>query len=365
MNVSLRRAISLSLLATAGTLLAPDKAAMAAVVPDYCSAFMDGAVVNNKGAYCVSNFGWSDTWYSVGANESFPPFPSTYDRTTDLFSGDDSPNLAFSDVFGNRLSGTGWLSPIMDGGSLFPSYDTLSQWQIVSPLEYVDPTNTDTLRSTISYAVAGGTLDVTITTHLTATGELQQTFDITNNTGITLADVFFSDYFNFHPNGSDLAATQLGTTSFGGTQIDTFGDRNDPSYIGNGHMKLTQNNQTVTPDAHAVGTCTGPVNPGDPPCISIISDVESGNFNNANDTGQGDTVGVLGKSLGTSQFCNEPTPGPTPSPGTALLCQGDSVSITVVKTVPEPGSLALLLLGGPMLWWRSRRSAAARSTVSL
>jgi len=217
MMTALKRSLSLCMVAVAGAVVGPSPAALAALVPpDFCSAFMDGAVFNDKGAYCVSNFGWSDTWYSVGLSQTFPPFPASYDQATDLFSGDDSPNLRFRDEFGTLLSGTGWLSPIMDAGALFPSYNTTSAWQVGSPLAYVG-SGTDTLESSIFYVLAGGQLDVKITTHIKEDGQVVQTFDITNNSSIALTDLFFSDYFNLHPNGSTAAATQVGSTQFDGT----------------------------------------------------------------------------------------------------------------------------------------------------
>src|SRR5215831_12063903 len=65
---------------------------------------------NGQITYCISDFGWSDTWL-LGT-------PATYNLALDLLSGDDAFNLKYNTPAGLLGPGTGWLSPSLDAGTL-------------------------------------------------------------------------------------------------------------------------------------------------------------------------------------------------------------------------------------------------------
>src|SRR2546423_1642297 len=63
-------------------------------------------VKNSVMTYCVSDFGWSDTWFFSGSI-------TTYTQSLDVLSGDDAPNLHYTGgTHGNDAGG--WLSPSID-----------------------------------------------------------------------------------------------------------------------------------------------------------------------------------------------------------------------------------------------------------
>lgn len=316
-----RRFPSLLLLPTLLGLAAP---AWAAGTPD-CGPSAPGqtvlAVFNPlAGAYCVSSFGSSDAYFAAGANGN-APYPTVYNPAADLFSGDDAVNLRFS-IGGAQQGGSGWLTPWLDAGTLAPGgYATNSFWSVVSPIHYTSNGVTSSATSTIALSLATGTVRVTIATSIAASGHVTQIYTIQNNTTASLDGLTFADYYNFHPNGSEPAATQLGTTRFNTDRIVTTGDASASSFISNGSMRLVDavTGQTLTPTAHDVGCadplllafeCTG--------TTATLVNVETGALNNADGPlGPGDYAGALAYSIGT-------------------LAAGQTTRIGLVKEVDVP-----------------------------
>ena len=185
---------------------------------------------NGSATYCVSDYGWSDAWFVGSA-------PSKYDPRLDVLSGDDAPNLHFGILGGPSppaASGFGWLSPIMDGGSLSALFLTGSPWTVTTPVHYT--TGGNAAESVILHPLG---LQILIATTLDPLGhEINQRFRITNTTtGTTFVDLRFADYFNFHPNGSTVGDALKGTVTYsplGGIRITGI---DDGTLIANGSMR--------------------------------------------------------------------------------------------------------------------------------
>ncbi|MBL0928252.1 MAG: hypothetical protein IBJ11_11475 [Phycisphaerales bacterium] len=245
-------------------------------------------------AYCVSDFGWSDTWLI--------PDMMVYDPARDALSGDDAVNLRFS-VGGVVASGNGWLTPSMDAGALHASYATGSPWRMVVPVDWIGggPMGTSITRSVITHPVYG--LNIQITT--SAFGNvMSQTYDITNLGSRPVEDIVLSDYFNYHPNGSILGAASTGIARYlGGALFFTSGTGvptlSDAVMSGN------------RPDsAHMVGTPA-----------AVIAALEAGALTGADGPfGPADAAGAIAWPLGT-------------------LLPGDSASFTLTKIIPAPATL--------------------------
>lgn len=198
--------------ACAATLLAASLPARAIATPP-CSTvptMTDITIValsNGAATYCVSDHGWSDAWFVGSA-------PVRYDPRLDVLSGDDAPNLHFG-IRGRvpwpEASGFGWISPIMDGGFLEPVRVTGSPWTVTTPVAILP--GTTTAQSLVHHPLG---LDLRITTTLDPLGQLiTQTFELTNVSATdTFEDIVFADYFNFHPNGSDVDNFRKGTISY-------------------------------------------------------------------------------------------------------------------------------------------------------
>jgi PEP-CTERM motif len=292
------------------------------------------AVNNSRGAYCVTDFGWSNTWYSVGADGTHP-LPSTYDQELDLFSGDDAVNLGFSIFAGSegpvRVTEKGWLTPTLDAGALFPFYNTGSPWTVLDPVHY---TNGETAtQSTITLDLPGlGSVNTIIDTEILADGTVRQFYTIQNNADGFLTDITFADYFNFHPNGSLVAETQEGTTKINNGVVTTSGNRSLPSFIASGQMRLLDaDGNPLTPTRQDIG-CADILGLDDSCAASggpTIPRVETGTYNNLDGPlGPGDFAGALA-------FDN-------PSD----LAPGDFITFGLEKrAIPEPTLMALLGVG--------------------
>ena len=292
------------------------------------------AVNNSRGAYCVTDFGWSNTWYSVGADGTHP-LPSTYDQELDLFSGDDAVNLGFSISAGSegpiRVTAKGWLTPTLDAGALFPFYITGSPWTVLDPVHYTD--GETATQSTISLDLRGfGSVNTIIDTEILADGAIRQFYTIQNNADAFLTDITFADYFNFHPNGSLVAETQEGRTQINNGVASTSGNDSLPSFVADGQMRLLDaNGNPLTPTRQDIGCAD--VLGLDPSCAlsggPTIPRVETGTYNNLDGPlGPGDFVGALA-------FDN-------PSD----LAPGESITFGVEKrALPEPTLMALLGVG--------------------
>lgn len=312
------------------------------------------AVNNSRGAYCVSDYGWSNTWYTTGSDGT-KPIPSVYTEEFDLFSGDDAVNLSFSTLEGTLstpVTGSGWLTPTLDAGALFPFYPTGSEWTVVNPVAYVTPGDESATQSMIRLALTGlGSVDVTIDTQILGDGGVKQFYTIQNNADTFLTDLVFTDYFNFHPNGSLVAATKEGTTSFNGEKVTTTGNKLLPSFVGNGTMNLIdENGALLVPTVVDIGCAD--VLGFDLDCTGVgatIPRVEAGAYNGlTGPLGPGDYAAALGYAPGN------------------LLGPEESITFGVEKhVVPAPGSLALFGLGlvGLGVNFRARRAAHGPSVA--
>lgn len=280
--------------------------------------------------YCVSDYGWSDAWFVGSA-------PVIYDPRLDVLSGDDAPNLHFGILGGPPdVSGFGWISPIMDGGTLMPSLPTGSPWEVVTAVHYT--VGSTTAESLVRHPLG---LDMLITTSLDPVGqEITQRFAITNTTpGTTFSGLRLADYFNFHPNGSTAENAQKGTVTYspmGGISIT---GPDDGTLIANGSMRGER-----VDDAHGRNDPSFVTLP-----IAVLDMVQSNVYLDpgaAFAPGPGDVAGALAWDLGD-------------------LAPGDTVEFSVFKLAdpleptpaPEPGTGAVALVGGCLLWAFRRRAA--------
>lgn len=228
-------------------------------------------VRNNTIAYCVSDYGWSDTMFSA-------PIPDFYDPSGDLLSGDNAYNLRYS-ISGVVVSGNGWLTPGMDAGHFSPSYQTGSPWVVIDPLHYTDGTRV--AQSRIHQPDHG--LDLTITTEVNA-NTMTQTFQLVNNGMSTIEAIRGTDYFNFHPNGTASPAIYQANIAFspdGG--LVTTGPR-DSTFVADGRVYAVS-----AAAAHDLGFA----DPSD-----VINRVENNLFNGLNRFGPDDAAGALAWDLG-------------------------------------------------------------------
>ena len=135
-----------------------------------------------------------------------------------MFSGDNAPDLYWIDKAGAKHSGnTGTntqnlLSPWIDGGDL-NSHFIGSLWTIKDDIVVTG----NTAKSSIQF----GGLEVDILTTVLGGGIAEQFTFINHDADI--ASLFFSDYYNFHPNGSLGTDVGCATTSFDGTTVTTTG----------------------------------------------------------------------------------------------------------------------------------------------
>jgi len=267
-------------------------------------------VQDSQITYCVSDFGWSDTWL-LGK-------PANSAMNVDMLSGDDALNLSYSG--GLIGSGLGWLSPSMDSGTLAPQV-VPSKWSVITP---VHSTGANSAESVIGDADG---LHITLDTSVIG-GGVQITMAIKNTSISTLTGFELSDYFNFHPNGSVIPNSQLGTTSMQNGYIVTTGVPG-PSFIENGFMCGIR-----APDNFEVGPASGP--------SAVWLDVGNSVFNhNAGPLGPGDNAGSLGWNLGNL------------APGATILFAVGKNLDPVLPPVPEPASV--WLMGGALAflgYWR-------------
>lgn len=285
--------------------------------------------------YCVSDFGWSDTWFK-GA-------PTTYSSSADVFSGEDSFNLKWS-----GSTGSGYFSPSMDVGTRAPRLTSsvaglgASQWSIVNPLAYVAGSGNTQAQSKIGHASG---LQVTITT--TSVGKLVTVkFDIYNSGTNTVENVIFSDYFNFHPNGSGSStAARRGSTQYNAVcpasigpcsgVITTEGQDTVSGYISDGFIYGER-----APDAWGIGYASG-VPTGQ---TALYLQLANSQFNMSNSRlGPADTAGIIAWNLGN-------------------LSAGSTTSFTVYKGLfetPEPGTVVLIGGGLAVIWYRRRKTSAS------
>ncbi|MBL8472660.1 MAG: hypothetical protein KF778_05010 [Rhodocyclaceae bacterium] len=287
---------------------------------------------NGTATYCVSDYGWSDAWFVGSA-------PAIYDPRFDVLSGDDAPNLHWS-TGGAPLeaSGFGWISPVMDGGTLLPTMPTGSLWSVLTPVHFI--AGSFSAQSLVTHPVG---LQMLITTTLVPVGQqITQTFRITNaTTGTTFDALRFADYFNFHPNGS-FAPNQLkGTVSYDPLSGITITGLRDDTFIADGNMRGER-----VDDAH------GRNGPFLALPIDVLDMVQTNVYLDpgpAISPGPGDVAGGLAWDLGA-------------------LAPGESVEFSIFKLaeplprIPEPASLALVL---PVLMWLWSRAGVAGRVAAI
>lgn len=273
---------------------------------------------NAQTTYCSSDFGWSDTW--------FKGFQNVYNQQLDVFSGEDSFNLRWT-----GMTGSGWLSPSMDAGTTVPT-NVGSPWTVFQAIDYITPGDETKTRSIISNpAGIRATIETTLVGSLVT---IKFLFRNTNTSG-TINNLVFSDYFNFHPNGSRInGSTVQGTTAYLTTcpanigpcsgAIYTTGNRSLSTFISEGYVYGQR-----APDAHALGYASGVPGGG----TTLFAQMAAGTFNGANGSvGPGDTAGALAYNLGS-------------------LAAGQTIEFSFYKglaspvTVPEPASWALIAAG--------------------
>ena len=277
-----------------------------------CSAGAAGEnvipVSNGITTYCVSDFGWSDSWF-LGA-------PLTNNPARDMLSGDDAFNLKYTNF---TRGGLGWLSPSLDQKTL-TAQPVPSQYTVVTA---VHSTGSGTAESIIANPDG---LRITIDTSALGPGVFIN-LKITNTAAATITGLALADYFNFHPNGALAPANQAGTTSYlNGCIITTVAPA--LPLLANGIMC-----GSALPDNFDVSSLA-------------FLDVQNFTYNNFAGPLSGDIGGALEWNLGN-------------------LAPGASVSFSVAKNnpsptlpaggnVPEPSTL-LLALGALAFFAAARR----------
>jgi hypothetical protein len=280
---------------------------------------------NGAATYCVSDYGWTDTWF-VGSS------PPVYDPTIDVLSGDDAPNLHFGIDGSDRIatSGLGWISPIMDAGTLSPTHATGSPWTVSTPVHYTS--GMTTTESIVSHPLG---LDLLIVTMLDPVDQpITQTFTFTNTRPSgTITDMLFADYFNYHPNGSTFVDAHKGTVTYtaaGGIGIT---GPDDGTLIANGSMRGER-----VDDLHTISTFGGvPDAVWDSVQFALYANPPDGTL-----FGTGDVAGALAWELGS-------------------LDPGESTSFTIYKlAAPVPTPAAAWLFGSALgvMGWMRRKAAS-------
>jgi PEP-CTERM motif len=256
--------------------------------------------------YCQSAYGWSDTWFATSK-------PTTYDQHADVLSGDNAPDLYYIDSHGVKHSGnTGTntqnlLSPWIDGGDL-NSHFIGSLWTIKSDISVSGNTATS--------AIQLGGLEVDIVTTVLGSGITEQFTFINHDADI--ASLFFSDYYNFHPNGSLGTDVGCATTSFDGTTVTTLGGTT-------GGCSPIVTNGTMFGSGKVDGW-----NLGTP--AAVLAAMTAGTYNNLTGPVTGDIAVDVTWSLGALAL-NTPT--------TFTIVK----NFTPPRVTPEPMTLALLGVG--------------------
>ena len=280
-------------------------------------------IVGGGQTYCQSAFGWSDTWFPTSN-------PTQYDQHQDVLSGDNAPTLFYvtangtvvgagsQTVNGVTSSSYNFISPWLDGGTL-NSHNIGGNWEVLNDINVVGNVGkSEICLGCTSNGNGGFNLDgliVDVTTTVTG-AEVTEQFVITNDTGVDISQLYFDDYFNFHPNGSETGDLGCATTIFTGTTVVTTGSN---SATCSAIVSAGQMTGSVAPAAWELGLTP-----------TVLSAMAAGTYNNALGPCVGDCAVDVLWSLGA-------------------LENGDSTTFTIFKPfilkAPEPGSLGLLGLG--------------------
>lgn len=267
--------------------------------------------INGGGqTYCQSAFGWSDTWFATSQ-------PASYNSHLDVLSGDNAPDLKYTK--GTVTVGSGnqynFISPWLDGGTL-NSHFIGSDWKVVNDINVVGNVGTSTISLGGTTATTG--LVAAITTTVGVNG-VTEAFHFTNNTGDSIDKLLFSDYYNFHANGSMTSDLPCPTTTFdaGTGTVTTTGKTGGgcSAIVSNGTMQGSQ-----LPSTWDLGKST-----------DVLAHIAAGTYNNAVGPFTGDGAIDMVWDLGS-------------------LANGASVDFTIKKNfvpinVAEPSSLAVLGTG--------------------
>jgi len=221
-------------------------------------------------------------------------------------------------VNGVTSSSYNFISPWLDGGTL-NSHNIGGNWEVLSDINVVGNVGTSKIcLGCTSNGNGGFNLDgliVDVTTTVTG-AEVTEQFVITNDTGVDISQLYFDDYFNFHPNGSETGDLGCATTIFTGTTVVTTGSN---SATCSAIVSAGQMTGSVAPAAWELGLTP-----------TVLSAMAAGTYNNALGPCVGDCAVDVLWSLGA-------------------LENGDSTTFTIFKPfilkAPEPGSLGLLGLG--------------------
>jgi len=315
--------------------------------------------------YCVSDYGWSDSWFRSGTI-------SSYNGQADVLSGDDALNLRWSG--GAAAPTNGWLGPSLDADRTNTSAAVNNRgtsWTVTTPVHHI--IGTSVAQSVISHASG---LQIVLTTTVTGL-RTDIRLDITNNGPLAVTNLQVGDYFRYHPNGSTsnssnslegnpnasrnqgivyyLSASDPRCASTGAACLFTQGNPNhtisgNPTFIGNGRMwGSIINGSTVTavnPNAWRIGSASN-FNPATgtaslPDSARVWQLLESNSYNNpaaGSSFGRGDAAGAFRWNLGN-------------------LAVGQTVSFLVSKEItdiPEPATLSFLIIGLGVLGLSGRR----------
>ena len=276
--------------------------------------------------YCQSAYGWSDTWFATSQ-------PSTYNQNLDVLSGDDAPGLMYK--AGSTTVGSGnkynVIGPWLDAGTLNSQFlgstnSPGTNWKVSSDISVTGAVGKSTIY--LGNSLSTG-LAAQITTTVGTNG-MTEAFTFTNNTGGAISDLLFSDYYNFHANGSTSADIGCPTTTFNnttGTATTTGSNASGCSAIvSNGTMFGSTSTTPIAAAAWDLGTATDVL-------AAMATAATNGNynlFNNSTGSVTGDGAVDVVWDLGT-------------------LASGGTTTFTIYKNftprVPEPASLALLATG--------------------
>ena len=257
-------------------------------------------IAGSNSTFCVSDYGWSNGWFATG-------FPGDYPANTSSNLLGDSAQAVSYTLGGTTY--TSWISPTADGRH------TNSDFTIVTPVTVSGNQATS--------VITDGRVDITITSTL-INNNLEQTFQITNETTSALTNIKFLEYFNYFPYGAGnptsgvLTYTPVptieGTSVYG---LWASGNYGDPGFIRSGGV------------CGGVGTsgCTTPIGyeVGTPSQVFL-------------------DVGLAGTLNGNSSSTNNAAGALVWDASNLNLGKGGSQSFTI-ELVPEPETIALLLIG--------------------
>jgi len=277
-------------------------AAMASNAPNNITIL---PITGGNQTYCQSAFGWSDTWFATSQ-------PSTYAKSLDVLSGDNAPDLSYTYKNSSNQTitvGSGnkynIISPWLDAGNTNSSLIT-STWRVINDITV----NKNVGTSTIGLGPAGDDLELTITTTVGVNGVTEK-FDFVNDTDFNITDLLFSDYYNFHPNGSLPGDLGCATTTFDVNTVTTAGSNSSTcsEIVSDGTMTGSQD-----PLQWDLGLST-----------AVLTDISNGTYNNATGPFVGDGAVDVVWDLGQ-------------------LAIGGTTDFTITKnfiTVPEPASFVV------------------------